>query len=101
MYMFSWNVLFKWYRGGDDEEREYFVKWKELPYDECYWEYESDISAFQPEIEKFHRLRSRSSKLSSGKQKSNFEDDAELTKQQKEFQQYENSPEFLSGGMFF
>ena len=98
--MFSWNMFFKWCR-GDDDEKEYLVKWKELPYDECYWEFESDISAFQPEIERFNRFRSRSSKLSSIKQKSSVKDDAELKKQQKEFQQYEHSPEFLSGGMVF
>ncbi|KAG0499918.1 hypothetical protein HPP92_004609 [Vanilla planifolia] len=34
------------------DEREYFVKWKELPYDECSWEVESDISIFQMQIEK-------------------------------------------------
>ncbi|KAK7283118.1 hypothetical protein RIF29_12416 [Crotalaria pallida] len=83
---------------GDDDEKEYLVKWKELPYDECYWEYESDISAFQPEIERFNRLRSKSSKLSSRKLKSSDNVDAELKKQQKEFQQCEHSPDFLSGG---
>ncbi|XP_061365248.1 CHD3-type chromatin-remodeling factor PICKLE isoform X2 [Gastrolobium bilobum] len=83
---------------GDDDEREYLVKWKELPYDECYWEFESDISAFLPEIERFNKFRSRSSKPSSSKQKSSIKDDAELKKQQKEFQQYEHSPEFLSNG---
>ncbi|XP_014500994.1 CHD3-type chromatin-remodeling factor PICKLE isoform X3 [Vigna radiata var. radiata] len=83
---------------GDDDDREYLVKWKELPYDECYWEFESDISAFQPEIERFNRLRSRSSKFSSSKHKESVKDDTELKKQQKEFQHYEHSPEFLSGG---
>ncbi|CAJ1973658.1 unnamed protein product [Sphenostylis stenocarpa] len=83
---------------GDDDEREYLVKWKELPYDECYWEFESDISAFQPEIERFNRLRSRSSKFSSSKQKHSVKDETELKKQQKEFQHFEHSPEFLSGG---
>ncbi|XP_027904599.1 CHD3-type chromatin-remodeling factor PICKLE isoform X2 [Vigna unguiculata] len=82
---------------GDDDEREYLVKWKELPYDECYWEFESDISAFQPEIERFNRFRSRSSKFSSSKHKQSVKDDTELKKQQKEFQHYEHSPEFLSG----
>jgi chromodomain-helicase-DNA-binding protein 4 len=76
------------------------VKWKELPYDECYWEYESDISAFQPEIERFNKFRSRSSKLAYIKQKSRVNDDSELKKQQKEFQQYEHSPKFLSGDIF-
>ncbi|RDX76252.1 CHD3-type chromatin-remodeling factor PICKLE, partial [Mucuna pruriens] len=84
-------------RGDDDDEREYLVKWKELPYDECYWEFESDISAFQPEIERFNRYRSRSSKFSSSKQKNSVKDDIELKKHQKEFQHYEHSPEFLSG----
>ncbi|XP_019437785.1 PREDICTED: CHD3-type chromatin-remodeling factor PICKLE-like isoform X2 [Lupinus angustifolius] len=83
---------------GDDDEKEYLVKWKELPYDECCWEYESDISAFQPEIERFNSLRSKSSKLSSHKLKSSDRDDAELKKQQKEFQHYEDNPDFLSGG---
>ncbi|KAK4600631.1 hypothetical protein RGQ29_010329 [Quercus rubra] len=84
-------------RGGDDE-KEYYVKWKELPYDECYWEFESDISAFQPEIERFNRIQSRYSKLSSSKQKSIPKDAMESKKKQKEFQQYEHSPDFLSGG---
>lgn len=83
---------------GDDEQKEYLVKWKELPYDECSWEYESDISAFQPEIEKFNRIQSRSAKLSSSKQKSALRDAVDSKNKQKEFQQYENSPEFLSGG---
>ncbi|OIV96461.1 hypothetical protein TanjilG_07853 [Lupinus angustifolius] len=84
---------------GDDDEKEYLVKWKELPYDECYWEYESDISAFQPEIERFNTLRSKSSKLTPSNQKSSDKFDAELKKHQKEFQQYEHNPDFLSGGM--
>ncbi|XP_045804339.1 CHD3-type chromatin-remodeling factor PICKLE isoform X2 [Trifolium pratense] len=84
---------------GDDDEKEYLVKWKELSYDECYWEYESDISAFQPEIERFNKFRSRSSKLAYIKQKSRVNDDSELKKQQKEFQQYEHSPKFLSGSL--
>ncbi|KAE8056294.1 hypothetical protein FH972_013079 [Carpinus fangiana] len=83
---------------GDDDEKQYFVKWKELPYDECYWEFESDISAFQPEIERFNRMQSRNTKLSSSKQKSNLKDVMESRKKQKEFQQFEHSPDFLSGG---
>ncbi|XP_057959148.1 CHD3-type chromatin-remodeling factor PICKLE-like [Malania oleifera] len=83
---------------GDDDEKEYLVKWKELSYDECYWEFESDISAFQSEIEKFNRIQSRSRKLSSSKQKSTHRDGGDSKKKQKEFQQYEHSPDFLSGG---
>lgn len=77
------------------------MKWKELPYDECHWELESDISLFQAEIERFNIFQSRTRKISYSKQKSRDNDDAELIKRQKEFQQYEQSPEFLSGGMSF
>lgn len=83
---------------GDDGEKEYLVKWKELSYDECYWEFESDVSSFQPEIEKFKRIRSRYLKLASNKKKRSGRDAEELNTRQKEFQQYEKSPEFLSGG---
>ncbi|KAH9760388.1 CHD3-type chromatin-remodeling factor PICKLE [Citrus sinensis] len=83
---------------GEDDEKEYLVKYKELSYDECYWEYESDISAFQPEIERFIKIQSRSHRSSCNKQKSSPQDVTESTKKPKEFQQYEHSPEFLSGG---
>ncbi|KAK1369927.1 CHD3-type chromatin-remodeling factor PICKLE [Heracleum sosnowskyi] len=82
---------------GTDDEKEYLVKWKELSYDECSWEFESDISSFQPEIEKFKKIRSRYGKEAIRKQKIGREA-AELKAKQKEFQQYENSPEFLTGG---
>ncbi|XP_027333357.1 CHD3-type chromatin-remodeling factor PICKLE [Abrus precatorius] len=83
---------------GADDKKEYLVKWKELPYDECYWELESDISAFQSEIERFNVFQLRSRKIFSGKQKSGVKGGAKLNKQKKEFQQYEHSPQFLSGG---
>ncbi|KAK7377174.1 hypothetical protein VNO80_02594 [Phaseolus coccineus] len=82
---------------GSDDKKEYLVKWKELPYDECYWELESDISAFQTEIERFNTFQSRSRKVSSSK-KSSIQDGSESNNLQKEFLQYENSPQFLSGG---
>lgn len=81
-----------------DDEKEYLVKWKELAYDECYWEFESDISAFQPEIERFNRLQSKYRKKSSSKQKSTLRDIIDSKKKQKEFQQFESSPDFLTGG---
>lgn len=90
----------KLFRGNDDE-REYLVKWKELSYDECYWEFESDISAFQPEIERFNKIQSRSRKLSSSKQKVTIRDISDSKRKQREFQQFEHSPEFLSGGILF
>ncbi|XP_059290027.1 CHD3-type chromatin-remodeling factor PICKLE-like [Lycium ferocissimum] len=84
-------------RRGDGEEKEYLVKWKELPYDECYWEFESDISSFLHEIERYHTVQSRRKK-SSSKQKGVATETTESNKKSKEFQQYESSPEFLSGG---
>lgn len=86
---------------GDEDGKEYLVKYKELSYDECYWEFASDILAFQPEIEKFNKIQSRSSKLSSNKQKSTPQDGAKSTMKLKEFQHCERSPEFLSGGIGF
>ncbi|XP_020971515.1 uncharacterized protein LOC107628351 [Arachis ipaensis] len=44
----------------------------------CYWEFETDILAFQPEIERFNKFRSRSNKLASMKQRSSVKDDVEL-----------------------
>ncbi|KAF2287266.1 hypothetical protein GH714_039485 [Hevea brasiliensis] len=96
-YLVKWKGLsYLHCTWGDENEKEYFVKYKELPYDECYWEFESDISAFQPEIERFNRIQSRSRKLS--KQKSSLKDATDSKKKPKEFQQYEHSPEFLTGG---
>lgn len=95
------SLFFVSFRVGDDE-KEYLVKWKELPYDECYWESESDIASFQQEIERFNRIKSRrKGSLFLAKQKSSARDVTESKKKQKEFQHYERSPEFLSGGMYF
>ncbi|KAJ0984869.1 hypothetical protein J5N97_003225 [Dioscorea zingiberensis] len=80
------------------EEREYFVKWKELPYDECYWETASDISTFKPEIERFNMIQSRGRKKLSNKSRTSNHDSKELKHKQKEFQHYDQSPQFLSGG---
>ncbi|CAA6661665.1 unnamed protein product [Spirodela intermedia] len=82
-------------RRGD--EREYFVKWKELPYDECSWEFESDISAFQPQIDRYSLIQSKASKTFT-RHKISTRTTKELKQKQKEFQQYEHSPTFLSGG---
>ncbi|XP_042503732.1 CHD3-type chromatin-remodeling factor PICKLE [Macadamia integrifolia] len=82
----------------NESEREYLVKWKELSYDECYWELESDISTFKPEIERFNRIQSRRLRSYSNKQKNSIRDMKEYKKKQKEFHHYEHSPEFLSGG---
>uniref|UniRef100_A0A7N0U7Q7 CHD3-type chromatin-remodeling factor PICKLE n=1 Tax=Kalanchoe fedtschenkoi TaxID=63787 RepID=A0A7N0U7Q7_KALFE len=83
---------------GTDEQKEYLVKWKELGYDECHWESESDLSAFRPEIERFHKFNSRPRRSSARKEKSQNLETAEPSKKQKEFQPYERSPEFISGG---
>ncbi|WVZ82247.1 hypothetical protein U9M48_029533 [Paspalum notatum var. saurae] len=74
-------------RKSSTGEREYYVKWKELTYEECTWETESDISAFQPQIERFNEIQSRRKK-SGDKGKS-------ATREQRQFKE---SPTFLSGG---
>ncbi|XP_020236439.1 CHD3-type chromatin-remodeling factor PICKLE [Cajanus cajan] len=83
---------------GHEDKKEYLVKWKELPYDECYWELETDVSAFQTEIERYNTFQSRSRKIFSSKKKGSVKDGAKLNTQKKEFQQYEHSPQFLTGG---
>ncbi|CAM8893801.1 unnamed protein product [Rhodiola kirilowii] len=83
---------------GTDEQKEYLVKWKELGYDECHWEPESDLSSFQPEMERFHKFNSRSHNSSASKQKSSNLEAVEPNKKLKEFQPYEHSPEFIHGG---
>ncbi|WOK99443.1 CHD3-type chromatin-remodeling factor PICKLE [Canna indica] len=80
-----------------EDERQFFVKWKELSYEECTWELESDISTFRPEIERYEKIHSRGSKKSSSKNKIANRDQKELKQKQKEFQQYDCTPEFLSG----
>lgn len=84
---------------GDDDEKEYLVKWKELQYDECSWESESDISAFESEIERFHIIQARRRRHSS-KMRSLLRD-SESHKKPKEFLQYEQSPDFLIGGILY
>ncbi|XP_010526237.1 PREDICTED: CHD3-type chromatin-remodeling factor PICKLE-like [Tarenaya hassleriana] len=76
-------------RRGEDDEKEYLVKYKELSYDECYWESESDISAFQNEIQRFNDINSRSRRVKEVEHKSN----------PKEFQQFDHSPVFLRGSL--
>ncbi|KAJ6853702.1 CHD3-type chromatin-remodeling factor PICKLE [Iris pallida] len=77
---------------------EYYVKWKELGYDECTWEVDSDISAFQPQIDRFYKIRSRGRNKSFGKTKVSNREPKDLKHKQKEFRHYEHTPEFLSGG---
>lgn len=93
----EWTTIDRILACRGDDEKEYLVKWKELQYDECSWELESDISTFQPEIERFKRIQSRR-RRHSNKLKNIQRDATESHKKLKEFQQYEQSPEFLSGG---
>ncbi|KAG2604632.1 hypothetical protein PVAP13_4NG114681 [Panicum virgatum] len=72
-------------RKSSTGEWEYYVKWKELTYDECTWENESDISAFQPQIERFNDIQSRRKK-SGGKSAT------------RESRHFKESPTFPSGG---
>lgn len=65
------------------------MKWKELTYEECTWENESDISAFQPQIERFNEIQSRRKKS------------AERGKGLREPRHFKETPKFLSGGMCY
>ncbi|XP_031482496.1 CHD3-type chromatin-remodeling factor PICKLE [Nymphaea colorata] len=79
-------------------EREYLVKWKDLPYDECYWEVESDICAFKLQLERFNSINDRKLKSSFAKSKSSTRDGKDSKRKQSSFKQYEESPKFLTGG---
>ncbi|XP_011622141.1 CHD3-type chromatin-remodeling factor PICKLE isoform X2 [Amborella trichopoda] len=80
----------------DSEKREYLVKWKELSYDECTWEVGSDISPFQSKIDRFYSLQSKADKKS--KSKNSNRGTKEAKRKQKDFQQFDKTPDFLSGG---
>ncbi|XP_009398541.2 CHD3-type chromatin-remodeling factor PICKLE [Musa acuminata AAA Group] len=80
-----------------DDEREFLVKWKDLSYDECTWEVETDISTFRPEIERYEMILSRRSKKFSNKSRNAIRDSKELKQKHKEFQHCDCSPEFISG----
>lgn len=71
------------------------MKWKELQYDDCSWELESDIASFHQEIEFFYRIQSQNS---TAKQKSNLDGAIELKNRQKDFQRYDSRPDFRCGG---
>jgi chromodomain-helicase-DNA-binding protein 4 len=75
-------------RKNSTGEKEYYVKWKELSYEECTWENESDISVFQPQIERYSEILSRRKK-STDKSKSAI----------REMRHVDGTPKFLSGGM--
>ena len=57
LQVFSYGCEFLYRKHGD--EHEYFVKWKELGYEHCSWEAESDISALEPQFERFKVIQAR------------------------------------------
>ncbi|XP_057845926.2 CHD3-type chromatin-remodeling factor PICKLE [Cryptomeria japonica] len=80
------------------ELREYLVKWKELQYDECTWEVEEDISAFRAEIERFNSIKARGQVKMARKRKGSASDGKEAKRRRKDFEQYDQTPDFLTGG---
>nr|VDD48306.1 unnamed protein product [Brassica oleracea] len=74
---------------GEDGGKEYLVKFKELSYDECYWESESDISTFQNEIQRFKDINSgcRTDKYV-GHERSH-----------EDLKQFDHTPEFITGSL--
>ncbi|XP_019089022.1 PREDICTED: CHD3-type chromatin-remodeling factor CHR7 [Camelina sativa] len=71
----------------EGDGKEYLVKFKELNYDETYWEAESDISAFQNEIQRFEDINS-------GTRRDKY---IENERDQTEFKEFDHTPEFLKG----
>lgn len=63
------------------------MKFKELYYDQSYWEAESDISMFQNEIQRFKDINSRSRRAKYVKNE----------RKKKEFKHFDHTPEFLTG----
>ncbi|XP_013591527.1 PREDICTED: CHD3-type chromatin-remodeling factor PICKLE [Brassica oleracea var. oleracea] len=74
---------------GESEEKEYLVKFKELSYDECYWESESDISTFQNEIQRFKDINS-------GHRRDKYVDHE---RNHEDFKQFDHTPEFITGSL--
>ncbi|XP_019087304.1 PREDICTED: CHD3-type chromatin-remodeling factor CHR7-like [Camelina sativa] len=74
----------------EDDGKEYLVKFKGLNYDETYWEAESDISAFQNEIQKFEDINS-------GTRRDKY---VENERDQTEFKDFDHTPEFLKGTLY-
>ncbi|KAL0687147.1 hypothetical protein Bca4012_086824 [Brassica carinata] len=74
---------------GEGEDKEYLVKFKELSYDECYWESESDISTFQNEIQRFKDINSGHRRDKYVDHERNYED----------FKQFDHTPEFITGSL--
>ncbi|KAG6555361.1 hypothetical protein Mapa_002587 [Marchantia paleacea] len=79
--------------------KEYFVKWKDLGYDELTWEAEDDIAPFQAEIHKYGALMQKGASKALMKRKIAAGLEVKETKRRrKEFKSYKKTPKFLSGG---
>ncbi|CAN8326863.1 unnamed protein product [Cochlearia groenlandica] len=74
---------------GEEDGKKYLVKFKELSYDECCWESESDISTFQNEIQRFKDINS-------GSRRDKY---VENEINRKEFKQLDHTPDFLKGSL--
>ncbi len=72
---------------------EYLIKWRELGYDECTWERESDVSAFKTQIERFRELEKRGKALYSGNSIHNVEEEGKRIRVDRQ-----ETPEYLKGG---
>ncbi|EFJ11544.1 hypothetical protein SELMODRAFT_158748 [Selaginella moellendorffii] len=73
-------------RSGKDE---FLVKWKELGYEECTWETEDDIVAFQAEIKRYKAASTNEE----------YQDVDHDKRRQKAFTPYDKTPEFVVGGV--
>ncbi|XP_023635622.1 CHD3-type chromatin-remodeling factor CHR7 isoform X1 [Capsella rubella] len=73
----------------EEDGKKYLVKFKELSYDKTYWESESDISAFQNQIQRFKDINSATRR----------ENIIENVGNQVEFKHFDHTPEFLNGSL--
>ncbi|MCO5577201.1 hypothetical protein L7F22_031025 [Adiantum nelumboides] len=81
--------------------KEYLVKWKELGYEDIFWEVEEDIATFQAQIDRFNKIKSRRavSSIMNPKKRKGSGNEKETFKKRKEFKAFEETPKCLTGGV--
>lgn len=79
--------------------KEYFVKWKDLGYDELSWELDEDITPFQAEIAKYNALLQKGASKALMKRKiAAGLEVKEAKRRRKEIKAFKKTPKFLVGG---
>lgn len=68
---------------------EYYVKWKDLPYDQCTWEKESDMLDFSSEVHRYEYLNSKEHAINAGG-----------AEQQRDFKELKEQPEYIGYSLY-